>query len=135
MTITLKKSEDRNYRQTTHVNQHTLYADVGASLGGQDSAPEPHDYYDSALAACKAITLMIYAGKNDIPLTSVDVTLEHDNSEEENGLYVINLYLKLNGDLTREQRQELMVVADKCPLHKLMTMAKTEINTVVEASN
>jgi|TARA_R110000868_G_scaffold44148_4_gene147785 putative redox protein len=129
MTISLQKSDTGTYRQTISIHQHTLFSDVAATLGGEDSAPDPHDLYDASLAACKAITLLMYAKRKQIPLTSVDVDIERDNSAEAKGIYVLNVSLKLNGDLSAEQRQSLAAIADKCPIHKLMTAATTEVNS------
>lgn len=128
MTISLQKSDAGLYRQTIRIHQHTLFADVATALGGDDSAPDPHDLYDASLAACKAITLLMYAKRKTFPLSSVDVQIERDNSREAKGVYVLNVNLKLNGDLSDEQRQSLAAIADKCPIHKLMTAATTEVN-------
>lgn len=132
MTISLQKSEKGIYRQTIRINQHTLFADVAASLGGEDSAPDPHDLYDSSLAACKAITLLMYAKRKNIALTSVDVDIERDTSREAKGEYVLNVSLRLNGQLTDEQRQSLTDIAQKCPIHKLMTTVSTEVHSLVQ---
>lgn len=129
MTINLQKSDTGTYRQTIRIHQHTLFADVATTLGGEDSAPDPHDLYDASLAACKAITLLMYAKRKQIPLSSVDLDIERDNSAEAKGIYVLNVSLKLNGDLSDEQRQSLASIADKCPIHKLMTAATTEVNS------
>ena len=129
MSITLRKSDSGIYRQTIRIHQHTLFADVAKELGGDDSAPDPHDYYDAALAACKAITVMMYAKRKQLPLDYIDIEITRDNSREAEGIYVLNVQLKLLGSLTEEQRAQLAAIADKCPIHKLMTQAKTEVNT------
>ena len=129
MSITLRKSDSGIYRQTIRIHQHTLFADVAKDLGGDDSAPDPHDYYDAALAACKAITVMMYAKRKQLPLDYVDIEIERDSSQEAQGTYVLNVQLKLLGNLTDGQKAQLAAIADKCPIHKLMTQAKTEVNT------
>ena len=131
MTVCLQKSDTGTYRQTIRIHQHTLFADVAANLGGEDSAPDPHDLYDASLAACKAITLLMYAKRKQLPLESVDVNIERDNSQEAKGLYVLKVNLTLNGDLSDEQRQSLAGIAEKCPIHKLMTAATTEVHATV----
>ena len=131
MTIHLEKSQSGRYRQTIRIDQHSIFSDADVALGGDDSAPDPHDLYDASLAACKAMTLLMYAQRKKIALTSVDIDIERDNSCEGKGVYVLNVSLTLNGDLTDEQRQSLGAIADKCPIHKLMTSVSTEVNTVV----
>ena len=131
MTIELRKSDSGTYRQTIRIHQHTVYADVATELGGDNTGPDPHDLYDAALAACKAITLMMYAKRKQLPLDYVDVIIERDNSKEAQGVYVLNVQLKLLGKLSDEQKQQLAAIAEKCPIHKLMTAVSTEINTSI----
>lgn len=131
MSIQLRKSDSGTYRQTIRINQHTVFADVAKDLGGDDSAPDPHDLYDAALAACKAITLMMYAKRKQLPLDYVDVLIERDNSREAQGVYVLNVQLKLSGQLTAEQNAQLGAIAEKCPIHKLMTAVSTEIHASI----
>ena len=129
MSITLRKSDSGTYRQTLRIHPHTLYADVGTELGGDNSAPDPHDFYDAALASCKAITVMMYAKRKQLPLDYIDIVIERDNSREAQGVYVLNVTLSLLGQLTDEQKSQLAAIADKCPIHKLMTAATTEVKT------
>ncbi|MDX5405639.1 MAG: OsmC family protein [Chromatiaceae bacterium] len=129
MAIQLRKSDSGIYRQTLRIQQHTIFADVAKDLGGDNSAPDPHDYYDAALAACKAITVMMYAKRKQLPLDYIDIEITRDNSQEAQGTYVLNVQLKLLGNLSDEQKAQLAAIADKCPIHKLMTVAKTEVNT------
>ncbi|MHC8349625.1 OsmC family protein [Pseudomonas sp. RT4P38] len=51
------------FRHSVQIDDHELFADVPRSAGGEGSAPEPHDYFDAALGACKALTLTMYAKK------------------------------------------------------------------------
>ena len=106
-----------------------MFTDLPKAMGGESSAPSPHDYFDAALGACKALTLKLYAQKKDIPLTGVTVEIKHDASEEQLGKYALHVKLTLKGVLTDAQRQELHRVADKCPIHKLMTTADVTIET------
>lgn len=129
MSITLRKSDSGTYRQTLRIHQHTLFADVSKDLGGDDSAPDPHDLYDAALAACKAITVMMYAKRKQLPLDYIDIDIERDASREAQGNYVLNVQLTLIGKLSDEQKAQLAAIADKCPIHKLMTAATTEVHS------
>ena len=99
--------------------------------------PNPHELYDSALGACKALTVLWYANRKQIPLEDLSVTVERDDSQERqgaNGVYQPRVTLRLGGPLTEAQRQELLAVAGKCPVHKLMTQVKTEITTELAAA-
>ncbi|NMZ02399.1 OsmC family protein [Pseudomonas proteolytica] len=129
MPVIVNTLNTENFRHSVNINNHELFTDLPKSLGGDDSAPSPHDYFDAALASCKALTVKLYSQKKDIPLTGVTVEVTHDSSEEQKGKYKLNVKLTLKGVLTDEQRAELHRVADKCPVHKLMTTAEINIET------
>jgi putative redox protein len=125
------ESEQPNaFPQVLHVRKHTFRADVTAESGSTDSAPGPHDYFDSALASCKALTSIWYAKKNAIPLERVESHVERDDHEERNGKYVLRVRLVFHGaSLTAEHRAALYRAASHCPIHKLMTTSDVTIET------
>ena len=55
------------FPQVVRVRTHTFRADVTEAAGSTDSAPGPHDYFDAALASCKALTATWYAKRHAIP--------------------------------------------------------------------
>jgi putative redox protein len=127
---TLPESESAGgFRHSLQVGAHQLYTDLPATLGGQDTAPSPHDYFDAALASCKALTVKLYAQRKGIPLTGLQVAVEHDASQEQKGRYGITVKLTFTGPLSDAQREDLLRVADRCPVHKLMTSAEIAIAT------
>ncbi|HEY8024031.1 MAG TPA: OsmC family protein [Burkholderiaceae bacterium] len=132
MTLTLKRSEPGVTRQTVTIGQHTLVADMSLEEGGADGGPSPHDLYDAALGACKALTVLWYANKRGIPVGDIQTSISRDNSQERSGVYKLAATLSIGGNLTDSQLKELESVAGKCPIHKLMTSVTTEITTAVE---
>jgi putative redox protein len=78
------------------------------------------------------MTVLWYANRKQIPLEDIRVTVERDDSEERKGVYRLAVTLQLGGPLTDAQRRELLAVAEKCPVHKLMTQVTTEITTALE---
>lgn len=131
MTITIRRDTSRPMRHTVLVRGHELVVDGTASEGGDDAGPSPHDLYDAALGTCKALTLVWYARRKGIPLDDIEVRVERDASAERQGMYKLATVLRLGGGLTDAQRQELLTVAAKCPVHKLMTSVTTEITTTL----
>jgi putative redox protein len=129
MTIDVVRDRSQKMKHTVHVRQHVFAVDEPASNGGEDLGMTPHDVYDSALGACKALTTLWYAQRKQIPVEDIEVTVERDDSEERRGVYRLRVMLKVTGALTGAQRQELLNVAEKCPVHKLMTQATTEVVT------
>jgi putative redox protein len=131
MTIIVQRNTQLPMAQTVQIRTHSFTADTAVDGGGSDAGPSPHDLYDAALASCKALTVTWYANHKGLPLTDVRVECERDASEERHGVYKLTTRLHLSGDLSEAQRHELLAVAEKCPIHKLMTMVKTEITTVL----
>jgi putative redox protein len=129
MTITVNTESSEGFRHSIQIDDHQLFADLPKTLGGEGSAPEPHDFFDAALGACKALTLMLYAKQKGLPLESLDVQVQRDDSEERQGIYRLNVELQLHGALDDAQRQQLLRIADKCPVHKLMTSAEVQVTT------
>ena len=128
-TLYLETTEDGALRQRIDIGQHQLFADMNVLAGGQDSAPDPHDLFDASLAACKALTLMLYAKQHNIPLQRVSINLQRDASQERAKIYALDIGLQLIGPLSDEERQKLLLIADKCPIHKLMSQATINIHT------
>jgi putative redox protein len=118
--------------QTLRIRSHELLADGSVAEGGTDAGPSPHDLYDAALGACKALTVLWYARKKGIAVADIHTVIERDDSLERAGTYRLAATLQISGDLTDAQLQELGTVAGKCPVHKLMTQVTTEISTHVE---
>ncbi len=129
MTLHVTRDRAQKMKHIVHVRQHAFAVDEPPANGGEDLGITPHEVYDSALGACKALTVLWYANRKHIPLDDIRVTVDRDDSQERQGTYRLRVSLDLSGDLTDAQRQELLAVAEKCPVHKLMTQVKTEITT------
>lgn len=113
----VKKIGSFNYE--INVGSHRLVADIGSELGGNGSGPEPHDFLESALAACTAITLQMFADQKNIPLECCDVKIKILN---EGPINKIEREITLVGELlTEEERQLLFAVADESPICKFLT--------------
>ncbi len=132
MSITVTRDTHAAMRHVVSVdNRHMFAVDEPPANGGEDLGPTPHDLYDSALGACKALTTLWYARRKNIPVEGIEATVVRDGTEERNGIYRLHVTLTLTGDLSDTQRAQLLAVADKCPVHKLMTAATTEITTTL----
>ena len=126
MSITVRRDGITGTRHILKVRSHEIAVDTG---GEHDAGPTPHDLYDSALAACKALTVLVYAQHKGIPVEEIEVVVNRDDSQERQGLYKLDTTLHVTGALSDEQKAMLLRVAGKCPLHRLMTEVKTEIET------
>jgi putative redox protein len=131
MSITVTRDHQHAMSHRVRIRAHEFTTDVSAATGGSDAGPDPHDLYDAALASCKALTVLWYAQKKGLPLQDIEVTMQRDDSQERRGTYKLAATLSLKGDLSDAQRRELLSVADKCPVHKLMTSVTTEVTTTL----
>jgi len=101
-------------------------ADLDAPAGNP-AIPNPHDLLDSALAACTTLTLQIYARRKGYELQEVRVTVSH---EEAPGTYKLIRHIELRGNLAPNVREDLLRVANKCPVHKSLS-AQISIDTTL----
>lgn len=121
-----------HYHTDITAGGHTLVSDEPESVGGTDDGPDPYALLLSAIGACKAITVRMYADRKGWPLDRLELDLSHqrqhakdcEDCEHEDGIIsVIECTLTAQGDLTDEQRARLAEIADKCPVHKTITGA------------
>ncbi len=102
------------------VGPHQITLDVDAKAGGGDLGPDPHELLYTALAACTSITIDMVARRKQIPVTRIHVAVA---GETEAGTLHLSRTVTLDGDLTPEQRAFLLGIAEKCPIHKVLTGA------------
>jgi putative redox protein len=104
---------------------HTLTVDEPVEAGGTDAGPSPTRLVAAGLASCTAVTMEMYAERKgwDIGLVEVDVDVEYEGSTPTS--YAVSL--RLPGALTDEQRERLLVIATKCPVHKVLA-AETPVS-------
>jgi putative redox protein len=131
MSVTIVRDQKALMRHEVRIGTNIFAADASVSDGGEGLGPNPHDLYDAALGACEALTVLWYARRKGIPVEGIEVAVERDQSEERTGTYRLDTKLKLGGNLTDAQRRELLSVASKCPVHKLMTSVQTIIETAL----
>jgi putative redox protein len=101
------------------IGTHHAVADEPVELGGGDTGPAPDEILLSALAACTAITLRMYAERKQWPLEGVDVAVEFAERSKEKT--VLRRTVHLRGPLDEEQRGRLLQIANACPVHRILT--------------
>ena len=122
------------------VRHHSLTADEPVSVGGNDYGPSPYELLNASLGACTAMTLQMYARRKKWDLQEVIVHLEHykdyatdlenmDNPKSK--LDHFDRLLELKGDLDETQRNRLMEIANKCPVHRTLH-SDVKVNTVLK---
>ncbi|MEA9589877.1 OsmC family protein [Xanthomonas sp. WHRI 10064A] len=107
------------YTVTIHDGQHRWVGDTQQANGGTDAGPDPESQVLGALGACTAITVSMVAARKQWPLTAVHVHLHY--TQRGAAGTDISREIVLEGALDDAQRARLMEVADKCPIHRLLT--------------
>jgi len=125
MNIAIAKYSEGKMKHEVQVGSHQIIADVSVKEGGEDLGPSPHDFLAIALASCTAITLRMYATRKGWPLLSADTTVNLDHQKD---LVKFDRQIHLVGDLSEEQKQRLLDIANHCPIHQALT-GKIEVNT------
>lgn len=95
-----------------------MATDVASGIGGTDSAPSPHEYLEVALAACTALTLQMYAQRKGLKLDYADVQVRITAEGKSNEML---REIKLVGNLNDGEREQLLAIAEKCPVHKFLS--------------
>ncbi|MPT46826.1 MAG: OsmC family peroxiredoxin [Sphingobium sp.] len=128
--ITIERISTEGTAHRVSIGTHEITVDMSPPTGG-DEGPDPHDLYDAALGACKALTMLWVAKRENIPVEGIKVGVSRDASEERSGLYRLTARLAIDGPLSDEQHDRLIAASGKCPVQKLMTSVKTEVETIV----
>ncbi|MBV1902574.1 MAG: bifunctional alpha/beta hydrolase/OsmC family protein [Marinosulfonomonas sp.] len=114
---------------------HHLLADEPLAYGGTDRGLSPYGLLAAGLGACTSMTIRMYARRRKIPLTHVSVDVTHDKVHAQDAATQsstkVDQFLRvihLTGNLDADQRQKLLEIADKCPVHKTLEQS-SKINT------
>ncbi|MDD3370413.1 MAG: OsmC family protein [Alphaproteobacteria bacterium] len=110
------------YGVTISVSGHLIKGDEPVSAGGGNTGPAPYDLLAAALGECTCMTVRMYAEKQNWPLEEVEVIVEFHKERMEGHRYPVDVFEKrvlLRGpDLTAEQREKLLEISAKGPVHR-----------------
>lgn len=109
-----------HYRINITAGKNTIVADEPEDQGGKDEGMNPYELLLSALGACTCATLRMYADRKQMPLESIAVTLSLERDEEKNTTH-ISRHISLSGALSDEDKKRLHTIAEKCPVHKVLS--------------
>ena len=120
--VVVSENGQGRYQQEIRTGHHILLADEPESMGGNDAGPEPFDLLMAGLGACTSITLRMYAERKNLALSGISVALSHEKIEV-NGVKRdrISRQITLEGNLSAAERQRLLEIANKCPVHRALS--------------
>jgi len=113
--------DQSHYKTKVFSGGHFIYADEPEEVGGTNEGMPPVALLLASLGSCTAITIRMYADRKAYPLATIKVELAISPEDEIDKSTTINRKITFTGELTDEQRQRLMQIADKCPVHKLLS--------------
>ena len=117
------------YQQAITAGQHQLIADEPASMGGADAGPAPFDFIMSGLGACTSMTLRQYAKRHGLSVDDIEVSLSHTRDHAEDcaasaarpvKIDRIVQRIDIHGHLSALERERLLEVAERCPVHRTL---------------
>ena len=123
------KQADGKFAQRIAAGPHAMRADEPKAYGGDESGPTPYDLVLAGLGACTSMTIKMYADRKGWQVDDVEVKLTHEKMhasacetcETEDGkIDHIHRSIHIEGDLSEEQRKSLLIIADKCPVHRTL---------------
>ena len=127
--VRVVETGEGRFSQHVHAGRHRLLADEPVAIGGDDSGPGPYELLLAGLGACTAMTVRMYAAQKQWPLERVSVDLRHDKvhatdcadcETREGRIDKIERDITLEGPLDDTQRQKLLEIANKCPVHRTL---------------
>ena len=118
----MKATARRNggkFRHEIDVRQHEMLADEPKDHGGEDAAPNPQELLAASLASCTAITMEMYAERKGWEIGEVIVDVDYEPAQRGSPTK-FEMVVKLPKELPEDQREKLMQIAAKCPVHRTL---------------
>lgn len=120
---------DEGFTTYLKSGHHHFISDEPLSFGGNDFGPSPYDFLSAALASCTSMTIQMYARRKNWNLEKVETHVNHskqhgvDCLDCENDKAKIDTFEReiiLKGKLEEKQKDRILQIADKCPVHKTL---------------
>lgn len=118
--VTVADTGDGAFQVEVNAGGIRFLADEPTTVGGLGSGPKPHDLLAAGLGACTVMTLRMYARQKEIPLDHVKVRITHSRRKDIEPTSLFTRLIHLEGNLTDDQRQRLLEIAERCPVHRTL---------------
>ena len=121
----------KGYEHEVEIREHRLIVDEPEDNGGGDQGPTPTELLAASLASCTAITIEMYADRKGWDLGEVEVTADFTEATADDAAK-FKVDIKPPAQLTDEQRDRILTIAHKCPVHRALMGADVEIDDSLE---
>ena len=118
----MKATARRNggkFRHEIEIREHEIMSDEPKEHGGEDFAPSPQELLAASLASCTAITMEMYAERKGWDIGDVQVDVDYEPAQRGSPTK-FEMVVKLPKELPEDQREKLMTIAAKCPVHRTL---------------
>ncbi len=113
------RREDGRLANNIEIRDHRNEADEQSDQGGEDEGPSPQELLAASLASCTAITIEMYAQRKGWDIGEVVVDVDYEPAQRGSVTkFVMNV--RLPKELPEDQRERLMQIAAKCPVHRTL---------------
>jgi putative redox protein len=113
------RREDGTYRHEVEIRGHRLMADEPEERGGEDGGPSPQELLAASLASCTAITIEMYARRKGWEIGDIEVDVNYEPAQRGSPTK-FRMDVRFPKELPEEQRERLMQIAAKCPVHRTL---------------
>jgi putative redox protein len=121
----------KGYEHEVEIREHRLIVDEPEATGGGDQGPSPTELLAASLASCTAITIEMYADRKDWDLGEVVVTADFTEATADSAA-LFKVDIQSPAQLTDEQRDRILTIAHKCPVHRALMGADVEVDDSLE---
>jgi len=108
-----------NLKQDVAVREHRVTADEPEDHGGDDTGPSPQELLAASLASCSAITMEMYAARKGWDVGDVVVDVQYEPAQRGSPTRFA-MEVQFPKELPEEQRERLLQIAAKCPVHRTL---------------
>ena len=134
MGVEVRETGQGKFQAMVSAGPHRFIADEPTDIGGFGSGPSPYEFLSTALGACTSMTIRMYAERKSLPLDRVTVNVEHERrhsqsaaqaGEKEPPIDHFTRHIRLEGQLDEAQKQRVLEIADRCPVHRTLERGAT----------
>ncbi len=115
----IARRQNGSFKHEIEIREHQLVSDEPEDHGGTDEGPNPQELLAASLASCTAITIEMYANRKGWDIGEVKVDVDYEPAQRGSPTK-FEMVVRLPKELPEEQRERLMQIAAKCPVHRTL---------------